>query len=145
MNSASPCKLRGSVLVLTLTLVTVTTALSLAGLERTGHQSELAAALARRAVLRAEAVGVLVAAAGAASGKHAQAFTPGCPPRCDWRNARRVAAATSAAPGVTAAYIAQHVAPGRFLIAARTTHAGGGEAVAHGLFDADAGVFRFVR
>ena len=128
-------------MVLTLTLVTVTTALSLAGLERTGHQSELAAALVRRSVLRAEAVGVLVDAAGAASGKHAQAFTPGCPPRCDWRNARRV----SAAPGVTAAYIAQHIAPGRFLIAVRTTHAGGGEAVVHGLFDADAGVFRFVR
>ena len=130
--------------MLTLTLVTVTTALSLAGLERTGHQSELAAALVRRSVLRAEAVGVLVAAA-AASEKHAQAFTPGCPPRCDWRNARRVSAAISAAPGVTAAYIAQHVAPGRFLIAARAAHAGGGEAVAHGLFDADAGVFRFVR
>lgn len=142
MSSASPCKVRGGILVLTLMLLAVTTALSLAGLERTAHQSQLAAALARRSVLQLEAANALAAAAAdGAAQRSAPAFVPGCPPQCDWGSARRA----SAGAGVTAAYIVQRAAPERFSITARATHPGGGEAVAHGLFDSDAGVFRFLR
>lgn len=145
MSSASLGKAsrkgRGNILVLTLTLVAVTSALSLAGLERTTHQSQLAAALVRQSVLRTEAANALTAAARTVSDERALPFTPECPPRCDWRDAQRV----SAAPGVAAAYLVQRAAPGRFLIVARAAHAGGGEAVVHGLFDSRDGAFRLIR
>ncbi len=144
MSSASPGKTRGSVLVLTLVLIAVMTALSLAGLERTNYQSQLAAALARRALLQTAATHTLADAAhNIGTGGHAQAFAPGCPQECDWRNARQA----DAAADVTAAYVVQRLAPAstRFLITARTVHAHGGEVLAHALFDTGADAFHFVR
>ncbi len=131
-------------MVLTLVLVALMTSLSLAGLERTNYQSQLAAGLARRTLLQTEAMRALTAAArNVGAGGHAQTFVPGCPQHCDWKNARQ----TSAAAGITAAYIAQQLTPStsRFLITARAVHANGGEVIAHALFDAEADAFRFIR
>ena len=157
MNSASPCRPprnpgcpragmknnRGNVFVLTLVLVAMMTALALAGLERTRYQSQLAAGLARQTLLRTEATRALAAARYAEMDRLALAFTPECPPRCDWRHARRVAAAE----GVTAAYVVHRFTPSttRFLVAARATHVNGGAVVAHALFDSRVGAFRFIR
>ncbi len=135
-------KARGSTLILTLVLITVMAMLSLAGLERTRYQSQLATGLARQTLLQTEAMHALAAAARHAD-TSAQAFMPGCPQQCNWRNARR----TDAAADVSATYIAQRLAPAsnRFLITARAVHTSGGEAIAHALFDAGADAFRFVR
>ena len=136
----------GNVLVLTLMLIAALTPLAIAALERVTHQSQLAAALARRAQLDAEAVRALTVAAGNVSGGGARAFSPGCPEQCDWRGARGVASAVS---GVRVAYVAQRAAhtavPRYFLITARAMHTNGGEVVAHALFDAHADAFHFVR
>ena len=143
MNSASRYKTRGSILLMTLLMTALMTTLALAGLQRTQYQSQLTAGLARQASLQAEAAHALAVAALEAAGGHAQSFTPGCPPQCNWQTARR----TVAADGVTAAYIAQRIAPGtdRFLLVARASHTDGGEALGHALFDADRNAFHFVR
>ena len=128
-------------------LIAAMTPLAIAALERVNHQSQLAAALAQRALLDAEATRALtVAARNVGTGESAQAFSADCPEQCDWHGAQRVSSAES---GVTVAYVAQraaHVAvPRYFLITARAVHTNGGKAVAHALFDADADVFHFVQ
>ena len=146
MNSASGCNLRGSIPVLSLVLVSILSTMSLAGLSRTGSQSQLAVVLAHQALLQSEARRALVIAArhiDIFGKKHAQLLAPGCPERCDWQNARsiRLNADTSTA------YIAQQVADDahRFLISVRATHPVGGEFIAHGLFDTETDRFRFVK
>lgn len=130
MSSVSHCKVCGSVLVLTLMLVATASALSLAGLERTAHQSQLAAALVRQAALRAETTRAL--AAGASAVGAARSFAGRCPLRCDWSDARRI----PEKPGVTAVYVVRRVSSSRLLVTARATHADGGKAAGYALFDA---------
>ena len=129
-------KVRGSVLVLTLVLVTLMTALTLTSLGRTNHQSQLVAGLARQTLLETEAMRALAAAArNIGEDGHTRVFTPGCPEHCDWGNAR----SAHAAEGVAAAYLVQRLAPStsRFLITARAVRANGSSAIVHALFDAD--------
>lgn len=142
-----PHRLRGNVLVLTLMLIAAMTPLAIAALERVNHQSQLAAALAQRALLDAEATRALtVATRNVGAGESAQAFSVGCPKQCDWHGARHV---SSAASGVTVAYVAQRAAhtavPRYFLITARAVHTNGGKVVAHALFDAHTDAFHFVQ
>ena len=144
MNSALHSKARGSALLMTLMMTAVMTSLALTGLQRTHYQSQLAANLTRQALLEAEARRTLAAVAREPDiSGHAQAFTPGCPPQCNWQTARR----TSAANGVTAAYIAQLTAPGsnHFLIVARAAHTDGSEALGYALFNGSNRRFHFIQ
>ena len=145
MNSASGSKACGSILILSLVLISILSTLSLAGLARTGNQSQLAAVLAHQAVLQAEARRALTIAAhraAIAGSRHAGPPVPGCPERCDWKQARPIYTDTN----IDAAYIVQRLAPEtrRFLISVRATQQAGGEFILHGLLDADAGRFRFI-
>ena len=151
MNSVSLYKAHGSVLILTLMLVSIMTALSLAGLTRTNHQSQLAAVLIRQALLKSDAAYALITATRHIirnanvdeAAKQLPLFSPGCPHQCDWQNAQTIQTDTA----VTTAYIAQRVAPtsNRFLITARATHTNGSEAITHGLFDINTHSFHFLQ
>ncbi len=145
MNSASGCKARGSTLILSLVMISILSTLSLAGLARTGNQSQLAAVLAHQATLQAQARRTLVTASRRVSvtdAEHIGPPVPGCPAQCDWRHARSVHTDTD----ITAAYIVQQLAPEvrQFLISVRATQPTGGEFILHGLFDADENRFRFI-
>ena len=145
MNSASDCRAGGSILILSLVLVSILSTLSLAGLARTGNQSQLAVVLVHQAALQAEARRTLAIASRRVSvpgAEHVVSPASGCPERCDWKHARSVHTGTD----ISAAYIAQRLAPGtrHFLISVRATQQTGGEFILHGLFDADADHFRFI-
>lgn len=132
--------------MLCLVLISIMSTASLAGLDRTRNQSQLAAALTRQALLQAEARQTLIEAARLADSdgkKYAQLEAAGCPERCDWSEAWRA----DTDKDVNAAYIVQRLAPGKnhFMISVRATHRAGGEFVTHGLFNANTDRFHFVR